>query len=179
VIVDLVFQRGHFIVERVEQMLDRRADHRTVGGRLKAIALLLSHAFEGIEPAEFLPCGPARHQIRVGDEDPGGQFVGPEHAHRFATLDQQGLVVLQPAEGSDNPLVTLPVPSRLPPTAVHDQLLGPLCHRGVEVVHQHPQCGFLVPPFAGKGGAGRCGNGFGQCQGGQIGFPEVTMEPQG
>ncbi len=52
VIVDLVFQRGHFIVERVEQMLDRRADDRTVGCRLEAIPLLLSHALEGIEPAD-------------------------------------------------------------------------------------------------------------------------------
>ena len=33
-------------------MLDRRADDRTVGRRLKAIALLLSHAFEGIEPTD-------------------------------------------------------------------------------------------------------------------------------
>jgi hypothetical protein len=51
VIVDLSFERRHFIVQRVDQMLDRGADDRTAGVGREAIPLLLSHALEGIEPA--------------------------------------------------------------------------------------------------------------------------------
>ncbi len=106
-----------------------------------------------VEPAEFVPGGPAGHQVGVGDQDPGRLLVGPEDAHRLAALDQQGLVVVQPAEGGDDPVVALPVARGLPSPAVDDQLLGPLGDVRIEVVHQHPEGGLLVPALAAESGA--------------------------
>ena len=102
------------------------------------------------EPAELVPGGPARHQVGVGDQHPRRLVVGAEHADRLAALDQQRLVVLQPAQRGDDALVALPVARRLAAAAVDDQVLGALGHLGVEVVHQHPQGGLLVPALAGQ-----------------------------
>ena len=120
---------------------------------------------ERIEPAELVPGRPARHQVRVGDQHPRRLLVRPEHPDRLAALDQQGLVVLEPPERRDDPLVALPVAGRLAAAAVDDQLLRPLGDRGVEVVHQHPERRFLVPALAGErrpgGGGDRRGRGEG------------------
>ena len=111
------------------------------------------------EPAELVPGGPARHQVRVGDQDPRRLVVGAEHADRLAALHQQRLVVLQPPQRGDDRVEARPVARRLAAAAVDDQLLGPLGHRGIEVVHQHPQGGFLVPAAAGDLRAARCREG--------------------
>ena len=55
-----------------------------------------------LEPAELVPGGPAGDQVGVGDQDPGRLLVGAEHPDRLAALNQQRLVVLQPAEGGDD-----------------------------------------------------------------------------
>ena len=95
-------------------------------------------------------------RLRVGDQHPGRLVVGAEHADRLAALDQQRLVVLQPPErGDDRARSTAQFARRLAAAAVDDQVLGPLGDRGVEVVHQHPQRGLLVPALAGERGAGR------------------------
>ena len=88
----------------------------------------------------------------------GRLVVGPEDADRLAALHQQRLVVPQPAERLHDLLVAGPVPRRLPASAVHDELLGPLGDGGVEVVHQHPEGGLLVPPAAGERGTGGRGD---------------------
>ena len=129
---------------------------------------------ESIEPAELFPGGPAGYQVRIGDEHPGGLLVGPKDPNRLPALHQQCLVVLQPAQRGDDPLVALPVPRRLPPSAVDDQLLGSLRHGGIQVVHQHPKRGLLVPPFTGDGGAARGGNSSRVGQGSHVVPQAVT-----
>ena len=56
------------------------------------------------------------------------------------------------------------VPRCLAPATVDDEVLGSLGDCGIEVVHEHPHRGFLVPAEAGdartRGGMdGRCANG--------------------
>ena len=46
-----------------------------------------------------------------------------------------------------------PVARRLARSAVDDEIVGPLGDLGIEIVHQHPQRGFLRPAFAGQRGA--------------------------
>ncbi len=110
---------------------------------------------ERLQPAELVPGGPSRHQMRVGDQHAGRLRVGPEHPHGLPALDQQRLVVLQPAERGDDALVGWPVSGGLPTPAVDHQVVRPLGDRRIEVVHQHPERGLLVPALAGERRAGR------------------------
>ena len=161
-------------LERAAEVLPRALGEGLVGALQDALRadvdpragrhLAVHREPERVEPAELVPGRPARHQVRVGDQHPRRLLVRPEDADRLAALDQQRLVVLQPAERGHDPLVALPVPRRLAAPAVDDQLLGPLGDRGIEVVHQHPERGLLVPALAGErrpggGGDGRVGEG--------------------
>ena len=110
---------------------------------------------EGLQAAEFLPGGPLRDEVGVGDEDPRRPFVGAHHADRLARLDQQGLVALQVLQGAHDRVVGRPAAGRAARAAVHDELVGVLGDLGIEVVHQHPHGRFLRPAPAGQGGAAR------------------------
>ena len=59
----------------------------------------------------------------------------------------------------DDGVEALPVARRLADAAVDDELLRPLRDLGIEVVHQHPQRGFLLPSAAGELGAARRADG--------------------
>jgi hypothetical protein len=123
----------------------RAGGHLAVHGQALAIQLV-----------EVLPGRPARHEVGVGDQHARRVGVGAEHADRLAGLDQQGLVVLQPAQGLDDLVVALPVAGRAADAAIDHQLLGPLGDVGVQVVHQHPQRRLGQP---GLGGELRAGGG--------------------
>src|SRR6185436_1031142 len=75
--------------------------------------------------------------------------------HRLAGLDEQRLVVLQLAQAAHQRVEALPVARRLPDAAVDDQVLRPLRHLGIEVVHEHAEGGLLRPGLAGDLGAAR------------------------
>src|SRR5439155_6517894 len=83
---------------------------------------------------------------------------------------QEGLVVSQPLERGDDRVEAFPVPGSLAGAAVDDELLGPLGHFGIEIVHQHPQRRFLLPSAAGNLGAARRANGAGFRDGGCHGL---------
>ena len=68
-----------------------------------------------------------------------------KHADRLPALHQQRLVIPQTAERGHDAFVTFPVPGSLSATTVDDQLIRPLRHGGIQVVHQHPKGGLLVP----------------------------------
>ena len=55
----------------------------------------------------------------------------------------------------DDRVERFPAARGLARAAVDDEIVGPLGDVGIEIVHQHPQRGFLRPAFAGEGGAAR------------------------
>ena len=108
-----------------------------------------------LELAEVLPVRPLADQVRVGDENARRHGVGAKDADRLSALDEQGLVVFELAQSADNGVEAIPVARRLPGAAVDDQVFGALGNLGVEVVHQHPERGFLLPALATDLGSAR------------------------
>jgi hypothetical protein len=94
--------------------------------------------------------------VRVGDQNAGRLLVRSEHAHGLPALNEQRLVVLQSPQRPDDRLVALPVSRRLSGAAVDDELVRILGDVRVQVVHQHPEGGFLVPALAADLGSGGC-----------------------
>jgi len=91
-----------------------------------------------IEFVEMLPGRPVGHQVGVGDQHAGRVGVGFEDADGLARLNQQGLVIFQSPQGGADLVEAFPIPRRPADTAIDDQLLRPLRHVGVQIVHQHP-----------------------------------------
>ena len=108
-----------------------------------------------VEFVEMVPVRPVRHQVRVGDQHAWRVLVGAEDAHGLAGLDQQRLVLVQPAQGLDYAVEVVPGPRRPPDAAIDDQLVRVLGHVGMQVVHQHPQRRLGQPAFRRNLGAGR------------------------
>ena len=114
-----------------------------------------------LELAERVPVRPLADEVRVGDQDPRRPLVGPEHGDRLAGLDEERLVVAQPLELADDRVERLPAPGRAPGAAVDDEVVGVLGDLRVEVVHEHPQDGFLLPAAGLEGRAARRADGAG------------------
>ena len=100
------------------------------------------------EVPEMLPGGPGGHEQRVGDEHSRRPRVCAEHTDRFAGLDEQRFVVIERFQRPHDGVERLPAPRSLARPAVDDEVVGPFGHVRVEVVHQHPQRGFLRPALA-------------------------------
>src|SRR5437588_6455284 len=105
-----------------------------------------AHSLEAIELRVVVPLA---DKICVRDEDAWCFIVCPEFAHRFARLDEQRLVILELAQRANNRVERLPTSGSAARSAVDDQLFRILSDIRIEIVHQHPHCGFLVPSFAG------------------------------
>ena len=140
---------GERLVGPLEDALGADVDPRA-GGHLA-----VHGQAQPLEPAELVRGRPVRHEERVGDQHPRRLRVGAEDRHRLARLDEQRLVVAEPPQRGDDRVEALPVARRLARAAVDHQLLGPLGHLGVEVVHQHAQRRLLLPAAAGELGAAR------------------------
>src|SRR5918994_488449 len=111
---------------------------------------------ERFELAELLPAGPVRDQVGVGDQDARRPLVGSEDPHWHPRLDQHRLVVAERAQRGDDRVEGLPGSRRPSGAPVDDEVVGPLSHFGIEVVHQHPHRGLLQPAATGEiGSAGR------------------------
>ena len=108
-----------------------------------------------VQPAELVPVGPVADQVGVGDEHARRHVVGLEHADGLAALHEQGLVVLEAAQGADDGVEAVPVAGRLAGAAVHDELIRVLRDLRIEVVHQHAEGGLLLPAPAADLGAAR------------------------
>ena len=98
-----------------------------------------------LEAPELVPVVPFADQVGVGDKHPRGPLVGAEHADRAARLNQQGLVVVQPATWPrwHRSWASRGRPCRRP--AVDDQFVGMLGHLRVEIVVEHSPGRFLGP----------------------------------
>ncbi len=144
--------------ERAAEVLTRGLRERLVGALQDALRadvdprarghLAVHHQALAVELVEVLPGGPRRHQHRVRDEHARRVGVRAEDTDRLAGLDEEGLLVAELAQAADDRVVALPVARGLADAAVDDEVLGPLRHLGVEVVHQHAQGGLLRPSLA-------------------------------
>ena len=123
--------------------------------------LAVHHQALPLELAEDLPGRPLADEVRVGDEDPRRPRVRPDDPDRLARLDEQGLVALEPAELADDGVERLPRPRRPAGPAVDDEVVGVLGDLRVEVVHEHPEGGFLLPAAAAQLAAARGADGAG------------------
>ena len=94
----------------------------------------------------MLPGRPLPDEVRVGDQHARRPLVGPEHA-RPACRDWTSSVSSsrEPAQLADDRVERLPAPRRAAGAAVDDEVVGVLGDLGVEVVHEHPQRGLLLP----------------------------------
>ena len=100
------------------------------------------------EIAERFPVRPLRDEVGVGDQHARRAGMRLEDADRLAGLHQQRLVVRQRLERADDRVVGVPRSRRLAGAAVDDQIVGTFGDVGIEIVHQHPQRGFLWPSQA-------------------------------
>ncbi len=89
-----------------------------------------------------------RHQIRVGNQDPGRILVRFKNHHRLARLNQQGLILFQVLERLQHRIEGFPTARRLPASAINDQIIGFLGHFRVEIVLKHAVSGFAEPILA-------------------------------
>ena len=81
-----------------------------------------------------------------------------EDSHRLPGLDEQGLVGLQGLQSVDDGIKTGPVARGFAGSAVDDELVGLLRHLRIEVIHEHPQRGFLRPAPTRNLRSPRCAN---------------------
>ena len=107
----------------------------------------------------MLPRRPPPDEVRVGDEHAWRPWVGPQHADRLARLDEQRLVVGQRPELAHDRVECLPRAGRTAGPAVDDEVIRILRDLRIEVVHQHPEGGFLPPAAAAQLGAARGADG--------------------
>src|SRR5262245_26410043 len=75
---------------------------------------------------------------------------------RFAGLHEKSFVILESLKRSHDRMKSFPTARRPPGPAIHGQLARIFRDVFVEVVHQHPHGGFLMPTFAGDRLASWC-----------------------
>ena len=121
--------------------------------------LAVHHQALPLEIPEDVPGRPLADEVGVGDQHPRRPLVRAEHGDRLAALDEQRLVVGEAAQLADDGVEGLPAAGRAAGAAVHDQLVRVLGHLRVEVVHQHPQHGLLLPAARGQDVAARGADG--------------------
>ena len=97
-------------------------------------------------------------QVGVGDQDPRRVAGGAEDADRLAALDEEGFVAFQPLQLGDDGVEGIPA-RRAAGATVDDEVVRVLGDLGIEVVHEHPERGFLLPTLAGDLRAARRANG--------------------
>ena len=151
--------------QRAAESLRRDRGERLVGALQDALRadvdpgarrhLAVHRQAERLETSELFPVRPLGNEIAVRDQHPRGPLVGLYDPHRLARLHEERLVSLERAELADDRVERRPRAGRTTGTAVDDQVLGALRDLGIEVVHQHPQGGFLLPALAGQAGAAR------------------------
>ena len=155
----------HRPAQRSAEVLARRLGERLVRALQDALRpdvdprarghLAVHHQALALELAEDVPRRPLADEVGVGDQDPRRPRVGPDDADRLAGLDEQRLVVAEPAKLADDGVERLPAPRGAARPAVDDEVIGVLRDLRIEVVHEHPQDRFLLPAAAGQLGPAR------------------------
>ena len=118
--------------------------------------LPVHHQAGPLELAEVVPGRPLADQVRVGDQHARRPLVGAQDPDRLAALDQERLVVGEGAQLTDDRIERVPAPRGSSRPAVDDEVVRVLGDLGIQVVHEHPERGFLGPAATGElGAAGR------------------------
>ena len=99
--------------------------------------LAVHHQAPAVELVEMVKRRPVRHEVRVRDQHAWGVRVRAKHADRFTGLHAQRLIGFKRGEGCDDAIKTLPIARGAADAAIDHELVRPLGHFGVEVVHQH------------------------------------------
>jgi hypothetical protein len=102
-----------------------------------------------------------RHEVRIRDEHARRVGMRAEHAHRFARLHEQRLVVAQVLERSENLVEAVPVARGPANAAVHHERMRMLGYFGVQIILDHAIRGFGEPALADAFAAARRANGAG------------------
>ena len=103
-----------------------------------------------LQAIELLIIRPMPHQVRIRDQNARRFRMRAKNAHRLSGLHQQCFVIFELAQRPDNGMERRPIARGAARAAVDDQLVGFLGDLGIEIVHQHPQRGFLMPTLAGN-----------------------------
>ena len=111
-----------------------------------------SHPLEAIELTVIVPLS---YEIRIRDQDARCFIVGPKFADRLSRLHEKGFVVFEFAQRANDCIESFPTPRGATCSTVNNELIGIFCDVRIEIVHQHPHGGFLVPAFAGAFTAAR------------------------
>jgi hypothetical protein len=146
---------GKGLVRTLEDALRPDVDPRPRGH------LAVHHQAALLEVAEDLPGRPAADEVRIGDEDPRRPRMGAHDPDRLARLHQQRLVVGEGAQFADDRVERLPRTRGAAGPTVDDEVVRVLGHLGIEVVHEHPERGFLLPATACQLAAARRADGAG------------------
>ena len=110
------------------------------------------------EPFEAIELGvvvPLSDQIRICDQNARRSLVRPKFADRFSRLHEKGLVVFELAQRPNHRVESFPASGSAPGSAVNHEAIRILGYIRIEIVHQHPHRGFLMPAFATALGAAR------------------------
>ena len=89
------------------------------------------------------------HNVGIGHDHPGGQPMSLEYGYRHTGLDDEGFVVLQFHQRSDDGVIALPVAGAFANAAIDHQPLR--CLGVFHVVLQHAQQALLFPALAAQG----------------------------
>ncbi len=108
-----------------------------------------------VQFVEVFPVGPFGHQVAVGEQHARHVDVRLEHAHRLARLHEQGLVLFEVFQRSQDLVEAGPVARGAADAAINHQVPRVLRHLGVQVVLDHPVGGFGHPVLAMQGVAAR------------------------
>ena len=138
-------QRAEGLVGTLEDALGANVD--PAAGRHLAV-----HDEALLFPAvEILLGGPGRHDVGIGQQNPGRVRMGAEDGHRLARLDHERFVRLQIAQGGQNRVKGAPVAGRAAPPSVDDEVVGIKGDGRIEIVLQHAIGRFDLPVLAGQG----------------------------
>src|SRR5262249_34890963 len=106
---------------------------------------------ERFKPIELVARCPVRDEVGVCNQNAGRMRERSKHPDRLSRLHEQGLVVREVLQRMNDCVKCIPASRGSARSAIDDQLAWVLCDVFVEIVHQHPHCGFLMPTFAGNG----------------------------
>jgi hypothetical protein len=126
---------------------------------------------------ESFPIVPVARQVGIAKKNARRIIMCAENRDRLARLHQESLIRFERLQRPDDGVKAFPVARGFSRSAIDHQIFRLLGNFRVEVVHQHAQSRFLLPPFAGQlGSARRAKRAFGQCAFGYCSGKRHTHE---